>query len=538
MGAPPTESATSDQIEPMTDQNVLSTPVLIAGAGPVGLALACELGLRGVACLVVEKRDGKIHVPKMSLVSAGGMEYARRWGIAPKVRAAVWSQTHSLDFVYVDTLIGAELTRLRLPSYAQGRPDWSSEGMCHCPQIYFDPILAGRVSEFECVTRRYMTSLAEFTQDEHGVTATIECETTGKAQKVRAQYLIGCDGASGPVRGKLGIANSGLGAIAASVNIFFRSPELATLHDKGWARMYRTIDDTGCWAELIPIDGRELWRLTVFDDPRCEQDPYGALRRMMGKPFPYEIISTLLWERRDTVAESYGRGRVLIAGDAAHQSSPTGGAGMHTGIEEAVNLAWKLEAMIKGWGGPRLMESYEAERKPVAHRNIELSTATFVALRSIPAVAQAKRTTAWKDDMSPYSIPDFVRSYPSFDASPICIDDGTPPLDRAPKVYKPSTRPGARAPHAWIAEGRSTQDLFGDGFVLLRLGAAAPDATALMDAARKRGVPLTEVAIPDLAIARLYEQPLVLVRPDYHVAWRGTKPPLDADAVIASIVGA
>lgn len=521
----------------MPRQPDIAVPVLIAGAGPVGLGLACELGLRGIECLVVEKRDGKIPVPKMSLVTAGGMELSRRWGIAQQVRTAVWSDTHSLDFVYVDTLTGEEIKRISMPSYAQGRPDWSPEGMCHCPQIYFDPILAQRVAALAPVTRRYLTALTEFEGDDSGVTATIVSEETGRSQTVRADYMIGCDGASGIVRQKLGIGNTGLGAIAGSVNIFFRSPELQHLHDKGWARMYRTIDAAGCWSELIPIDGRELWRLTVFDDPRYEHDPDAALARMMGKPFPYEIISTLLWERRDTVAESYGRGRVLIAGDSAHQSSPTGGAGMHTGLEEAMNLAWKLEAIIKGWGGAKLIASYEAERKPIAHRNIDLSTATFAALRSIPPLEIAKLSAAWREDMSPYSIPDFVRSYPSFAASPICIGDGTPPLDPAPKVYRPSTRPGTRAPHAWISEGRSTLDLYGDGFVLLRLGEDAPDGSALSAAARARNVPLKEVAIPDAGIAKLYERPLVLVRPDYHVAWRGSQVPADPGAIIDRVTG-
>jgi 2-polyprenyl-6-methoxyphenol hydroxylase-like FAD-dependent oxidoreductase len=522
----------------MTTSRIPQIPVLIVGAGPVGLALACELGLRGVPCLLVEKRDGRVHVPKMSLVSAGSMELCRRWGIAGAVRTAVWSETHSLDFVYVETLTGRELTRLRLPAYAQGRPEWSAEGMCHCPQIYFDPILAERIGHLADVQRRYLTSLVDFAADDHGVTATLVPESGDPSYRVRADYLVGCDGAAGIVRQKLGIANTGLGAIANSVNIFFRSPELASLHDKGWARMYRTIDEAGCWAELIPIDGHELWRLTVFDDPRYEHEPDAALLRMMGKPFPYAILSTLLWERRDTVAARYGDGRVLIAGDSAHQSSPTGGAGMHTGIEEAVNLGWKLEAMVKGWGGPGLISSYEAERKPIAERNIELSTATYHALRSIPPAAEAARTSSWRDDMSPYSIPDFVRSYPSFASSPICVDDGTPPLERAPRTYKASTRPGARAPHAWLADGRSILDLYGDSFVLLRLGANPPDAGGLLAAAQRRGVPMREVVVADSAIAELYQRPLVLVRPDFHVAWRGARPPSNPDAVIAQVVGA
>ena len=212
---------------------------------------------------------------------------------------------------------------------------------------------------------------------------------------------------------------------------------------------------------------------------------------------------------------------------------------MHTGMEEAVNLAWKLQAVLEGWGGPRLIASYEAERKPIAERNVELSTYTYRALRSIPARADADRETMWKTTgLSRYSIPDHVRSCPSYDASPICVDDGSPLLDRAPPVHVSSTRPGARAPHAWVGSERSTLDLFGDGFVLLRLGASPPDGCRLLAAARARGVPMREVAVADAEIAKLYEAPLVLVRPDFHIAWRGTAAPADCLQIIDRVRGA
>ena len=517
---------------------LLETPVLIAGGGPVGLALACELGMRGIACTIAEKRDGKLHVPKMSLVSAGSMEYCRRWGIANAVRTAVWSENHALDFVYMETLAGAELTRIKIPAYAQKRPDWSPEGMCQCPQIYFDPILADRVAKHGNVRVLYNTSLDAFTQTSDGVAATLT-GVDGTTRNVRAAYMIGCDGASSMVREALGIPLVGAGAIANSVNIFFRSPKLESLHDKGWARIYRPIDEAGCWSELIPIDGRELWRLTVFDDPRYEADPRAALRRMAGFDVPCEILSTLLWERRDSVAATYGEGRVWLAGDSAHQSSPTGGAGMHTGIEEAVNLAWKLEAVLKGWGGNGLIASYEAERRPIAQRNIDLSTLTYRALRSIPPTPAVHSESAWRTTELPkYSIPDHVRSCPSFAASPICVDDGSPPLVSAPVTPAPSTRPGARAPHAWIGEDRSTLDLFGDGFVLLRLGETAPSGATLLAAAQARGVPMREVTIAQAKAAQLYATPLVLVRPDFHVAWRGNAIPGNPTGIIDTIRGA
>ncbi len=509
------------------------TSVLIAGAGPVGLALACELGLRGVDCVVIEKRDGAIKVPKMSAISPRNMEFCRRWGIADTVRTAVWPESRNADFLYVDHLRGRELARSRRPTSAQrGTLAQSPETACHCPQIFFDPILARRARSLPGVTLRYGVRLDGFAQDGEAVRARLTDVASGAAETLTARYLVGCDGPAGVVRAALGINLGGLGVVANSVNIFFRSAELSSLHDKGWARIYRLIDASGCWGELIPIDGKALWRLTVFDDQAAAAEPAAALARMAGGAFPHEILSALRWERRDCVAERFGEGRALIAGDAAHECSPTAGLGMHTGIEEAVNLAWKLAAMVDGWGGAGLVASYEPERRPVALRNVALSTATYNALRRIPASAQAAALGPddWHDILAATSPSEQVKMDYGYDASPICIADRAPGLSVA-------ARPGARAPHAWLADGRSTLDLFGDGFVLLCFDGAHERAFGLMIAAKRRGVPLRVVAIDDPAVAALYGAAQVLVRPDAHVAWRGDDPAAP-DAIIDRVRGA
>jgi 2-polyprenyl-6-methoxyphenol hydroxylase-like FAD-dependent oxidoreductase len=529
------------------------TAVIIAGAGPVGLGLACELGLRGIDCLLVEKRDGSISVPKMSMVSARSMEACRRWGVAEEVRGAVWPESHSYDFVYMESLRGREIVRVKIPAYAQrGKLDFTPEGARHCPQIYFDPILTRRVRSMPAVALRYDTRLDAFSQDDDGVTARLTDVATGAARTVRARYLVGCDGPAGIVRETLGIELGGLGVVANSVNIFFRSPQLATLHDKGWARFYRPVDESGCWAELIPIDGKELWRLTVFDDRAAAADPDARLRRVAGGDFPYEILSVTAWERRDHVAQRYGDGRVFIAGDAAHECSPTGGFGMHTGLEEAVNLGWKLAAVIEGWGGLDLLASYETERRPIALRNVELATRAYRSVAAIPGwrdgreiandraadPAHLVHLAQWRTDPGRLSPREHVKVQYCYEQSPICVPDGDAVPDWDPQHYVPSTRPGTRAPHAWLADGRSVLDLFGDGFVLLRLGDDPPDAAALLAAAKAQGTPMREHALPDPAIAAVYERRLVLVRPDGHVAWRGDESPADPHGIIARVRGA
>jgi 2-polyprenyl-6-methoxyphenol hydroxylase-like FAD-dependent oxidoreductase len=515
------------------------TSVIIAGAGPVGLGLACELGLRGVDCVLIEKRDGAITVPKQSMVSSRNMEFCRRWGVAKAARAAVWPESHPRDFVYLESLRGRELLRVKLPAYAQRelQESYTPEAPCPCPQIYFDPILVARVKTFPNVTMHYNTRLDSFAQDDDGVTVRLTDMESGTGRTVRARYLVGCDGPAGFIRQTLGIELDGVGVMAHSLNLFFRSAELATSHDKGWARFYRVIDETGCWAELIPIDGKELWRLTVFDAPASAEDQDYLLRKLAGGPFAYEMLSASPWERRDFVARHYGSGRVFIAGDAAHECSPTGGIGMHTGLEEAVNLGWKLAAVTQGWGGPALLASYEIERLPIATRNVEFATRSFRAIASIPG--WRGQPADWQTNPPRWlSVAEHLKLQYCYEGSPICVPDGSPAPEAETPRFVPSTRPGSRAPHAWLGDGRSTLDLFGEGFVLVRLGDHPPEASALIAAAKARGVPLREVTIADPAIAALYEKPLVLVRPDGHVAWRGDAMPRDAGAIVDLVRGA
>ncbi|MGA2394281.1 MAG: FAD-dependent monooxygenase [Candidatus Lustribacter sp.] len=525
-------------------------PVLIVGGGPVGLVLAIELGLAGVPCTLVEKRDGSVHVPKMSMISIRGMEINRRIGVAEKARTLGWPQTFPNDFVYCTSLTGYELARDRLPSYADQALPYTPEPPRGCAQIYYDPILLERARSLPLIDLRHHTSLESFVQDAECVRATLIDEKTGQRETIVARYLVGCDGASGTVVRALGFGYEGLGHVAHSVNIFFRSPALIGIHDKGWAKFYRFTDPTETWAELIGIDGKELWRLTVLNaDPAYDAAAY--LRRMAGTDFAYEIINEMAWERRERVTQHYRDGRVFICGDAAHETSPTGGLGLHTGLGDALDLAWKLTADIEGWAGPGLLDSYEIERKPIAVDNVTVSTGLFNVFAELPAGPEIDRDSpqgeasrlAFKREYDRHhaQVPPFtdnLRLGYCYERSPICVPDGTqrPPVEQ--KAFVPVARPGTRAPHAWLADGTSTLDLFGRGFVLLRLGAAPPPVDALLDAARNRGVPLRVVDLASAGIHALYERALVLVRPDGHVAWRADTVPTDATALIDRVRGA
>jgi 2-polyprenyl-6-methoxyphenol hydroxylase-like FAD-dependent oxidoreductase len=531
-------------------------PVLICGGGPVGLALAIELGTRGIECTLVERGDGNVTVPKMSQLSTRTMEFCRRWGIAEEAKKAGWPETHPGDFIYLTSMTGHELFRQRFASYAeQGDLGYTPDGARQCPQIFFDPILLRRAASLPSVTLRHRTELESFEADAHGVHARVTSLQSGASETVSAEYLIGCDGFDGPVRKALQTEYEGSGILSYSVSIFFRSKTLADLHNKGWGRFYRLVDGSGHWSDLIAIDGRELWRLTLFHlDPDTDADSFdvdGALRHAAGKPFSYEVLSVLPWKRRELVAKSYGSGRVFIAGDAAHQMSPTGGLGMNTGIGDAVDLGWKIAAMLQGWAGPRLLESYAIERKPVAVSSIAASNETFVHETSLPAnPAIAENSATGERARQEFAaalnarrgagnerLHESIKLAYCYEGSPVIWpDDKAPPPSKGASTIS-LCRSGARAPHAWLRAGVSTLDLFGDGFVLLRF-APDLDVAPIVNAAASRRVPLKVIDVENADIAAQYERKLTLIRPDGHVAWRGDEGPADATALIDRVRGA
>ena len=351
------------------------TPVLIVGAGPVGLALAGELGWRGIPCTLIEKTDGAIEQPKMDIVGPRTMEFCRRWGIADWVRDAPYPGDYPQDCVYVTGLNGYELGRERFPGRAQETcPPQSPQKRERVPQDMFDPILRRFVGTFPHVRLRYGTELTAFAETADGVVAQVRDAATGETDDITADYLVGTDGGASLVRERAGITMSGNPALTYTTNVMFRCADFTSLHDKGRAYRFIFVGPEGTWLTIVAINGGDRFRMSIVGSAdkvtHTEADIRNALERAMGRAFDYEILSVMRWVRRELVADSYGTRRVFIAGDAAHLMSPTGGFGMNTGIQDAVDLGWKLEAALRGWAGHALLRSYELERRPVAVRNV------------------------------------------------------------------------------------------------------------------------------------------------------------------------
>ncbi len=530
----------------------METPVLIVGGGPVGLALAIDLGWHGIDCLLVEQGDGTTDFPRANTIDLRSMEFCRRWGIADDVRAAGIPPDFPHTALYATSMAGYELARFERGSHGgRGGLEISPERPQRCNQLFFDPVLRKRATAMKGVTLRHRCRFESFTQDEDGATATVRDLVSDREETIRARYMVACCGGRSPIRRQIGIPLGDEGVLGYPVSVFFRTHALWEHHDKGKTALNFLIDPTGVWATLIPLDGRALWRITLhgsktYVDPETV-DAHDVIRRVVGTDFDYELLWVGNWTRREMVADRYRFGRVFLAGDTAHQNTPTGGYGMNTGLGDANDLGWKLAAVLEGWGGDRLLDSYEADRRPVALRNVAEATANFKRRSYATSTALTAATPEGEEirrALGQKIVDDNTRQHRGhgialghvYGNSPICVPDGTEPPADTVQDYVPSTRPGARAPHAALTDGRSTLDLFGRGFTLLSFGGT--DVAPLAQAAASRKVPLTVVPIDDDRIATLYEKPLVLVRPDGHVAWRSDSLPAEPLALIDRIRGA
>ncbi len=278
-------------------------------------------------------------------------------------------------------------------------------------------------------------------------------------------------------------------------------------------------------------------------------DPTPLIRAAVGVDMSLEIVKIKPWTAGlAMVADSYRAGRVLMAGDAVHLFTPTGGFGMNTGIDDAANLGWKLAAVEQGWGGPGLIASYETERRPIGKRNTACSRMFQQEVAKLeirpeleddsPAGAASRATlgrhlSGFTEEFASLGIQLGAR----YDGSPLIESDGKAPPRDDPFVYAPSAVPGGRTPHLWLADDSALMDHFGPGFTLLRLGPDPPDARPLIEAARARGVPFQNFDLASTAAAALYERRLILIRPDHHIAWRGDRLPPDCAALIAKVSG-
>ncbi|WP_424139551.1 FAD-dependent monooxygenase [Roseomonas chloroacetimidivorans] len=521
-------------------------PVLIAGAGPVGLSLAMDLAWRGVPSVILDPNRTINPHPRAISIGVRTMEHYRRMGIAEDVIDAGVPRDRALDVVYVTRILDREIYRFEIPSIqdlatrgpelARGTPELAASPYYKTwtAQTPLEAVLRRQLAARPQVGMRLGWRLESFREDPGSVEAIIVEDGTGERQRITGSYLVGCDGAASVVRKQLGIRLEGQGTLGAARGVYFRAPELDRRLGRRPGVMYWVLapDSAGV---VYTIDGGGEWVLNRYYQQENElpADPRVMVQRALGETIEVEILSDQNWLPRQLVAERYGSRRVFLAGDACHLFVPTGGFGMNTGIGDAVDLGWKIAAVLEGWGGPDLLSTYEAERRPIGiHNTLEAADNYFRSGELFADIgdieedgprgeATRARVAAKLPTKLKHFAPIGVHLGYRYTASPLIIPDGTPEPPHEAAAYTPTARPGHRAPHLWLRPGQSTLDLFGRGFTLLNLGEDESVSREFLAAAAARGMPLAVAAIADGEVRRLYQRRLVLVRPDGHVAWRG-----------------
>lgn len=531
---------------------VQQTDVLIIGAGPVGLALAIELGRRGVRCLVMEQNDRVGLNPRAKTTNARTREHLRRWGIAENLRAASdVPADYPSDIVFCTRLNGPQLARIQNAfNCSPEKNDLYSESGQWVPQFVLEEVLRAYAVTLPGVEVRFNTDYVSAEQDEQGVTATVRNMADRREYQVRGQYLVGADGSRSVVRETVGATMKGKRNIAKNFNVQFHAPALANLHKHGQAIMYWQIN--GELPSVLGPMGDVWYFIATHIDSAIEEDEEelkALIQRSTGLEFEMKIVGTSPWAAHSLIADKYSSGRIYLAGDACHLHPPFGGYGMNMGIADGVDLGWKLAAKLQGWGGEALLASYEVERRPVHEWIIEEAIANYAALGnhlSLPGLeAPGETGDATRREAGDVIFAAKQREFRTLGAvlgyryenSPVIVPDGSvaPPVNSS--IYRPSAHPGCVAPHLWLADGTSLYDHFGEGFTLLvTTPGDKTDLKQAEESAHAMQVPMTIVRLDEPRLRPRYVADFALIRPDQHVVWRGDHLP-DFESVLRRVTG-
>ncbi|GJF19748.1 MULTISPECIES: FAD-dependent monooxygenase [Streptomyces] len=532
-------------------------PVLIVGGSLVGLSTSVFLGRLGVRHTLVERHAGTSIHPRGRGNNVRTMELFRVSGTEPHIRRAAATLADNHGILQTPTLVGdAGEWLFKQIDPGNGLARFSPSGWCLCSQNDLEPELLAHARELGGELR-FGTQLLSFDTDAEGVTAVVENRETGEHSTIRADYLVAADGPRSPVREQLGIGQSGPGDLFHNISITFRSRRLAdVVGDRRFIVCYLTAEDAD--GALLPVDNRVNW---VFHAPWhpengetvedfTDERVAAHIRRAVGDPdLDIEITGKAPWHAAQRVARSYRSGRVLLAGDSAHEMSPTGAFGSNTGIQDAHNLAWKLAAVLDGWAGDGLLDTYDAERRPVAEATSARAAARS-AEHSHPGFAPPPAAGGGGGPQR--GILNVALGYRYPQGAVVGADPATPVV---PDALSLTGEPGSRAPHLWLRRGDdrvSTLDLYERTLVLL---SDATEASGWHEAATRLAhemrVPLTPYRVGKSPDAELLPEDddtdwakshgvtrggAVLVRPDGFVAWRAPGPAPDPAAMLRQVL--
>lgn len=510
---------------------MIDVPVLIVGGGPVGLTASLLLSQQGVQSLLVERHPGTAILPKARGINARTMEMYRQAGVEADIRAAGMPPKFGKMILWTESLAGKEIKRLEPGRGSAENLAASPAANCGCSQDLLEPVLRRHAEAMAPDGLRFNTALKSFLVESDGVTGELTDRTTGETLPFRARYMIAADGAHSPVRAMLGIERTGEKDIYDSVNVHCRVDLRPWTAERPAALYY--VDQPDLRGTFLTINGTDRWgflvhSLSVYGFTEDNMPPercIALVRKAIGVPdIPIEVLGISFWKCSAMVSNAFRSGPIFLAGDAAHETTPSGGFGLNLGVQDAQNLAWKLGAVIRGEADPSLLDTYDAERRPVAN---EVVKATFLNMQSL---GRTEKQAGAKLPRAQYLNEQGLVFGLRYDSRAI-VPDGSaaPEVADAVTQYVPSAAPGCRAPHVWLTreeEGVSTIDLFGQHFVLL----AGPKGGVWRDAvAAQRRCHIDPHVIDEDIMdhngewAKTYgveDSGAVLVRPDGYVAWR------------------
>jgi 2-polyprenyl-6-methoxyphenol hydroxylase-like FAD-dependent oxidoreductase len=528
-----------------------SFDVVISGGGPAGLTLAIDLGQRGVRTLLLEKNAEPGPWPKMERTNPRSMEIFRDLGLASKIRDVGYPADASMDIFIGTTLGESAISRLKFSTVAEFRQQIGetrdgtqpAEPYQLVSQYELEPVLKREAEQTPNVSVRFGHETIGFDQDAEGVTITART-SNGSLSMIRGSYLVGCDGGSSLVRKSLGIRLEGQGRIRHQTQVQFHSDELYECIPMGKGRHYLLAD-----GSTIVVQGNRT-DFTLHSSLPADSDFHAIIRDLIGFDVEFEVLRINGWMHNLLVADRFRDDRVFIAGDAAHLVIPNGGLGMNTAIGDVSNLAWLLAGAAHGWGGPQMLAAYEAERRPVALFNREASrwateklmdwkkSVTPEVFADGTAGRQARRQLAEVAGgltREAYGMRGAELGY-NYAGSPLIATEPGPRPDWSITEYRPSTQPGCRLPHIRLKDGVDVSDKLGSWFTVISTR-EAPDASELVAAVAEYGVAVDLLVLDEPDAVQILGADLLLVRPDRHVAWRGSATAQDLQWIAALATG-
>lgn len=528
---------------PVNETGLIRTSVAIVGGGPVGLGLAVSLGQAGIPCVVLNRSRELSAIPKGQNLTARSLEHFYFWDCADELRVACLLPP-GFPIGGITAYENLASQYWYAPAGREAIGDFYFQRHERLPQYLTEAVLRDRLGALDCAITMFGWSATEVSQDDGSVRVTAVADS-GEKRVIEAAFAVGCDGAHSTVREQVGIASGGADFDQRMLLAVFRSSDLQAGLERFPPRTtYRVLrpELKGYWLFFGRVDPADTWFFHApvpKDATTGNFDAQAMIEGAAGFPIACDFRYLGFWDLRVDIADTYRHGRVFIAGDSAHSHPPYGAYGLNTGLEDAVNLGWKLAAVLQGWGGPRLLDSYTLERRPIFAETGQAITDGIESDRAFLARYSPHRDRnefeqAWGGRTSGDTAP--VSYEPHYEGSPVVWG----PAGSACSVHGRHTlqaRAGHHLAPALLSSGSNVFEQLSRSFTLVAFTEDRQPVVAFQDAAQALRIPLNAVVDTSDAARSAYGSRYILVRPDQYVAWTGNQLPVNPAALLSRVAG-